>query len=318
MFCVGEKRDNRKDREFLTHNNYKRRDVISKLTAESIKNNLEKTLSKNDITEIEYEAQTNPVFRYYGIRVAYRNDFPQNKILRISDNKNLILIKGNTDTGYDHIIERHNFWSTKIYTKIENNQIVFQNQSRFPKDQYPLLFIKIAEEIYTEENYVKDNSHPEAEKYDLYIGNYSFDSIKSEKVKLLIYKGTKIIHSLFPKSDSHNQKRIKNFQFTRGKVELNKNEVYIPYLDIELKVKFAILIEKDFEKNTENINIITYDLEDYRYHYIQKIGIRKLIKFNSEKSEITTYQFTDLRPIERKIKELNDKLESGEIKLPEN
>jgi hypothetical protein len=278
---------------------------------------LEKTLSKNDITEIEYEAQTNLIFRYYGIRVAYRNDFPQNKILRVSDNENLILIKGNSDTGYDHIIQRHNFWSTEIYTKTENNQVVFQNQSRFPKDQYPLLFIKIAEEIFREENYIKDNTHPEAEKYDLYIGDYSFDSIKLEKVKLLIYKGTKIIHSLFPKSDSYNPKRVKNFQFTRGKVELNKNEVYIPYLDIELKLKFAILIEKDFEKDTENINIITYDL-DYRYHYIQQIGIRKLIKFNSAKSEIKTYQLTNLRPIERKIKEINDKLESGEIKLPEN
>ena len=81
---------------------------------------LEKTLSKSDITEIEHEAQTNPIFRYYGIRVPYNKDLPQNKILRISDNKNLILIKGNTDTGYEHIVGRHTFWSTKIYTKPEN------------------------------------------------------------------------------------------------------------------------------------------------------------------------------------------------------
>lgn len=277
----------------------------------------EKTLSKSDITEIEQEARTNPIFRYYGIRVAYRKDLAQNEILRISDNKNLILIKGNTDTGYEHIIDRHIFWSTKIYTKPENNEIVFQDQSKFPQDQYPLLFIKIAEEIFIEDNFIKENPHPEADKYDLYIGDYSFDGIKNEKVKLILYKGTKIIHSLFPKSDSHNKKRVKKFPFSRGTVQTKHNEVFIPYLDIELKIRFGILIEKDFKNDTEYINILTFDLDNECF-YKDKIGYRKLLKFDSKKSEIITYQHGDLRPIERKIKEINDKLKSGELKLPEN
>lgn len=278
---------------------------------------MERTLSKNDIREIETEAQTNPIFRYYGIRVPYNKDLSQNKILRISDNKNLILIKGNEDTGYEHIVNRHIFWSTKIYKKIENDQTVFQNQSRFPKDQYPLLFVKIAEEIYNEDNYVEDNPHEESDKYDLYVGDYSFDSVKKEKVKLLLYKGTKIIHSLFPKSDSHNQKRVKKFPFTRGKVEIHKNETFIPYLDIELKIRYGILVEKNIEKDTEDINILIFDLDNECF-YKHKVGYRKLIKFDSEKSELITYQHTDLRPIERKIKEINEKIESGEFKIPES
>lgn len=276
---------------------------------------MEKTLSKSDIIEIEHEAQTNPIFRYYGIRVPHNKDLSQNKILRISDNKNLILIKGNTDTGYEHIVDRHTFWSTKIYTKPENDEIVFQNQSKFPQDQYPLLFIKIAEEIFCEHNFIKENPHPEADKYDLYIGDYSFDGLKNEKIKLVLYKGTRIIHSLFPKSDTHNKRRIKKFPFTRGTVQTNHNEVYIPYLDVKLNVRFGILIEKDFQNDTEYINILTFDL-DKECFYKEKIGYRKLIKFDSEKSEIKTYQHGDLRPIERKIKEINDKINSGELKLP--
>ena len=207
------------------------------------------------------------------------------------------------------------FGLQKYILSLKMLKIVFQNKSKFPQDQYPLLFIKIAEEIFCEHNFIKENPHPESDKYDLYIGDYSFDGLKNEKVKLVLYKGTKIIHSLFPKSATHNKKRNKKFPFTRGTVQTNHNEVYIPYLDVKLNVRFGILIEKDFKNDTEYINILTFDL-DKECFYKEKIGYRKLIKFDSEKSEIITYQHGDLRPIERKIKEINDKLNSRELKLP--
>ena len=44
-----------------------------------------------------------------------------------------------------------------------------------------------------------------------------FGEAGKEKVKLLLYKGTKIVHSLFLGRDSYNQKRAKNSRLQEGK-----------------------------------------------------------------------------------------------------
>lgn len=281
---------------------------------------MEQLLSKEDIREILSNNRENPVFKYSGIRLMSTDKHSFKEVIAISDKHNLILIKGNEDTGNEHIRERHNFWSTKNYiVKNPTGDIVFQDQSKFPKNVAPIEFIKIADEIYSNENLIIDNPHPMANLFDLYIGEYKFD--KPRKVKLLLYKGTKIIHSLFLISSTYNKKRVSKFPFSRGTVkfsfnpETGTNDTLIPYFDTTPKPRYCIVIEKHPKKDLENLLIVVYKSNEPEKHYIKKIGERKLIKFETKKHEEVSYQYGDLRPIEKIIMEINKDITSGKINL---
>jgi hypothetical protein len=281
---------------------------------------LEKLLSQEDIQEIIHNNRDNPVFKYYGVKLISTEKHSYKEVVAVSERNNLILIKGNEDTGITHISERHNFWSTKHYI-VENQkgEIVFQNQSKFPRNVTPLEFIKIADQIYSNENKVIENNHQMADLFDLYIGEYLFD--KPRKVKLLLYKETKIIHSLFLSSSAYNKKRINKFPFSRGKVQFSTNpetsieETLIPYYDTTPKPRYGILIEKYPSENLENISVLIFNPNDTRLFLCRKIGERKLIMFETKKHEEVAYIHGDLRPMEKVIMEINKDVESGKINL---
>ncbi|WP_299095256.1 hypothetical protein [uncultured Winogradskyella sp.] len=281
---------------------------------------MEKLLSKADIQDILENNPDNPVFKYYGVRLMGTEKHSYKEVLAVSDKNNLILIKGNKDTGNIHIKERHNFWSTKNYiVKNPKGEIVFQDQSRFPKDVAPIKFMKIADEIYSDENLIIDNPHPMANLFDLYIGEYQFD--KPQKVKLLLYKGTKIIHSLFLARSTYNKKRVSKFPFSRGTVEFRynpetgTNDTLIPYFDTRPKPRYCLVIEKHPKEDLENILLIVYKSDEPEKHYLKKIGKRKLIKFETKKHEEVSYQHGDLRPLEKIIIETDNDIKTGKINL---
>ncbi|MAB49490.1 MAG: hypothetical protein CMC05_12755 [Flavobacteriaceae bacterium] len=285
---------------------------------------MENLLTKEDINEILSNNRDNPVFKYYGVRLMATDKHSFKEVIAISDKNNLILIKGNEDTGNEHIRERHNFWSTKKYIVPDNNgELKFQNQSRFPMDVAPINYLKIADEIYSKENLIEDNPHPMAEKFDLYIGEYQFEKPKKEKVKLLLYKGTKIIHSLFLARDSYNQKRVKKFPFARGKVKfkIKKDkgieETFIPYYDVNTKLRYGISIEKYPNENMEHIYLLIFNPKDYSYHNFIKLLERELTHFPTKKHEEVTYQHCDLREVERYIMNIDYGIENGYLKYGE-
>lgn len=280
---------------------------------------MEQLLSEQDIKEILSSNRENPVFKYYGIRLMSTDKHSFKEVIAISDKHNLILIKGNEDTGNEHIRERHNFWSTKKYiVATDNGGLRFQSQSRFPMRVAPIDYLKIADEIYSIDNLIKDNSHAMAEKFDLYIGEYLFDKPKQEKVKLLIYKGTKIIHSLFLARDSYNQKRAKKFPFARGTVKFKTKkgieETFIPYYDVTTKLRYGISIEKYPSEDIEHIYLLIFNPKDYSYHNFIKLLERKLTYFQTKKHEEVTYQFNDLSEIERYIMNIDYGIENGYLK----
>lgn len=283
---------------------------------------MEKLLAKEDIDEILKNYKESPVFKYNGVRLLTTGEHSFKEVIAVSDKNRLILIKGNEDTGNQHIRERHDYWSTKIYTKInDNEEIVFQNQSRFPRNTYPYQYLKIADEIYLKENLVVNNHHPQADKFDLYIGEYLFEESKNEKVKLLLYKGTKIIHSLFLAHASYNKKRVKKFPFSRGQIKFKINQekgtmkTLIPYLDIAGNRRYGIEIEKFPEQKLMNILILIFISGNYEYYHYLEIGESELVNFKSLESERITYQHCDLREFERIILEIDLAIESGKIKL---
>lgn len=283
---------------------------------------MEQLLSKEDIKQILSSNRENPVFKYYGVRLMSTDKHSFKEVIAISDKHNLILIKGNEDTGNEHIRERHNFWSTKKYiVPDDNGGLRFQDQSRFPMGVAPIDYLKIADEIYSTENLIENNSHPMSEKFDLYIGEYLFDKPKKEKVKLLLYKSTKIVHSLFLARDSYNQKRAKKFPFARGKVKFKTKkgveETFIPYYDVTTKLRYGISIEKYPSEDMEHIYLLIFNPKDYSGHNFIKLLERKLTYFQTKKHEEVTYQFNDLSEVERYIMDIDYGIENGYLKFGE-
>ena len=285
---------------------------------------MEQLLTKEDIDKILYGNFKNPVLRYHGYILIPKEHHPHTALIAVSDRHSLFLINGNSETGNQHIIERHNYWSTKLYTvQKENGEPVFQNQSKFPGDVSPIHFLMIADEIYKPENLIVDNTHADSDKFDLYIGEFLFEKKNKEKVKLLVYKDTKIIHSLFLQSAKYNKKRVKKFPFARGVVKYAKKKpnefrkILIPYIDSNGKLSFGITIEKYPDQNREDIIIMIFDPESSdlsKYNFI-KIQEREINNFINEQAEEFNYQHADLREVEQIIQKLDNGLKSGQYEF---
>ncbi|MGB6268279.1 MAG: hypothetical protein WBF67_04650, partial [Olleya sp.] len=182
-------------------------------------------------------------------------------------------------------------------------------------------FVRIADSIYHPQNEIKDNEHSGAEFFDLYRASITFpDYDKPEPVNLLIYKNTKIIHTLYPKRDTFERKikKAKGFLFHRDKVEIeySVNERYlqirIPYISFNRKLWYALFIDKDFKKNIEYWSILVFlghHISKYKIDYIEQ----PLVKSNLYRA---TYQYADLRVVERFIKDFDEKLKKGIVTLP--
>lgn len=135
--------------------------------------------------------------------------FKKTDIMRISQDKKLILFKGNAHTGYQHIFERHNPL-LKGATWSEGGSI--NESTKFSFNHIPILdYLIIAEEIYDAKNLNSDkNTKPHS--FDLYIGSYTDQWNVSNSYRLLLYKDTKIIHNLFPEKKVYHQlKHVKGF-----------------------------------------------------------------------------------------------------------
>lgn len=275
---------------------------------------MELILNAQDIRDVEHEAATEFEFKYYGVRLMDSASYNFKKVLQVSDVNNLILIKGNKDTCYEHIRMRHNYWTTSVYPQGES----FQFQGLFPQDTYPAMFTNIADTIYSYGKLIKDNVNQGAKIFDLYEGHVIFNGLdKPDKVKLLLYKDTRIIHTMYPQSSKYN-KRKKNrpsgFSFARGEVKVVQHNsftklVFVPYLDTKLRTKYVFIVQKNFVLAKELLTIHVYD-DFENLTGLVDLGERDLIHFDGDTSEQITYQHTNLKDIERLIMEIDSKRSS--------
>ncbi len=269
---------------------------------------MNKTLSLDDIKEVENDSRTNPLFRYYSLRVASVSSLNWKGIIEISF-KGLIMINGNSETGFQHINERHNYWSLWYY----RNGNEFESQSKFPEDIAPIDFIKIANEIFCPENYVLKNEHKNADKFEKYVGDYTFKNGNTEIVNLILYKNSKIIHSLYPQSRKYNKRknRIK-FPFSRGGVKVESDafyrvkEIHVPFFGKDNILKYVLLVEMFYDRDIEEWSILVIDQNgQYKYHY--NYGSRKIVPFKGDTYARISFQFNELREIEDFIVKINKK-----------
>jgi len=172
---------------------------------------MEQSLTKEEIQFVLHQA-TDPIFKMPGLIGKMANGNPLT-IASITP-KGLIFIYGNEDTGLKHIMERHEYFSNRAdwYLNQEGKHEM-DNPSKFSRVSMPLsAYSAIVDEIYKPEN-LTESKRPEL------FEKYSGFSNRMENIELqyhlLVYSGTKIVHSLFPQKKQFN-KRQKILNFKRG------------------------------------------------------------------------------------------------------
>lgn len=267
---------------------------------------MDTNLTEIEIEKIEYEARTNPIFKISGLRVFSKSNPDFRDIIAISD-KGLILIRGNSKTGYLHIKERHDFWTIKRYSDGDK----FQAQSKFPKEILPIDYLKIANKIYLQENLVIKNEHKDANQFEKYVGLYPLEGVIEEEINLVLYKGTKIIHSLYPQNKKYNKDRNKiKYPYTRGevRVEINYknqvNEIFVPFFNIDNKLKYGLVIKRFYDEKIEEWYVLIYD-NDEEVKSFKPFGQKSLTFFEGGKFAKTTFQHCDLKIIENYLLQID-------------
>lgn len=239
-------------------------------------------------------------------------------IAKVSPMTGLILVWGNNYTGFTHIQERHDFFSILPYwievkESDRNTSMKLQDQSRFRPDSIPFWdYISIADSLYKPENInVEKNSH--IAKFDLYFGEHVNKENRMELYNLLLYKNSKVIHTLYPQSSRNNRKRVSKFNFARGVARGVQNykeaivEITIPYLNSNKIVQYSLLIKKYLGRKIEESIVIIHDKNGMPAGFVS-VAERSFTNFQSLPHEITIWQLADLRDLELCIKIINSQM----------
>lgn len=245
-------------------------------------------------------------------------------IVKVSPNLELIFAKGNKYTGYDHIHLRHEQWTNApkwIESKDKHGKVSLrlQNQGLFRKDSLPFFdYCNIAESVYKKEN-LNSEKNKRPELFEMYSGEHLHKDNSSQEYNLLVYKGTKVVHTLYPQSTKNNPKRIKGFKFYRGGVSGSWDtmnsivKIEIPYLNHQDIIKYVFIIRRLLYKKTE-LGIIQVNDNFGKPWKSIILGERNI---DSQKCgdglnsmELTGWQYADLRGIEKNILEI-DKQENN-------
>lgn len=274
-------------------------------------------LTEKEINEIEEYAERNPSLKDPNL---FNFGSKPTTILKVSIKNELIFVKGTKDTGFDHIHKRHDFWSNSSYwiESIDsdgNKKRRLQNQSKFRTDSTPIVdYVQIADSVYSKNNLnVEKNSC--SDKFDLYCGIYNHKDNSSELYNLLLYKNSKVVHTLYPQTTKNNLKTVKKFNFARGKTSLvyrdinDTVEISIPYLDFEKKIKYSLLISKNLEKKIEYFKILIHNSSEIpdKFYYLGEQPFDEF-NFSETNKELRKYQYAELKNIERIIKQIDREL----------
>lgn len=279
-------------------------------------------LTKSQLADIEEDAR-DPLLK--DTRYLHLLGSGPISIYRVSPVAELILIKGNEHTGMLHINARHGFHSPRNWqvhsVAGEAPTVRLDDPSRFRRIQVPILnYVAIAEAVYLQGNLdAAGNKRPEV--FDKYVGDYTSPDGVVERHVLLLYRGTKIIHTLFPQKSTNNQKQLRGFPFKRGLVSFEEHlgasatDFIIPYSDDSGQTKYALMIRFNTALKTQEILLWVYSESGEREQFVL-LDSRPHDSFNAsvKMNALFQLQHADLRHYEQAIKDT----ESGKIKrLPD-
>ncbi len=173
-------------------------------------------------------------------------------ILSIS-NAGLIHIHGNRDTGWAHIISRHSYYSNDLYF----GHGALGEPSRFQNTVIPIFdWRQVADDFFMQGN-IDTKEHPDTAMFVKYTGSFSrfTDSNGTSKEFILIlYRSTRIVHSLFPKKSLQAdtpKSKLREFKRALDYITAEKPlfgdtlTIRIPYANEELTERYVIVVRID-------------------------------------------------------------------------
>lgn len=162
-------------------------------------------------------------------------------IVRVLPDEGLIMIKGNEHTGMNHITHRHRF-NRQVWEK-DRDKINISSELRYGTAPYDYLLI--ARSVYKPENLRPDlNKRPD--NFDCYFGLHQQLNGDLVEYYLFTYKGTGIVHTLYPKDTQNPSKRLRLYR--QGGIGWEENLMRatftytIPYRDKLDRVVFTIVV----------------------------------------------------------------------------
>ncbi len=252
-------------------------------------------LTNEEINDIIKYAEDNPPLKY-----PYVIGFGSEKtaVWKVTPKNNIIIIKGDKYTGFEHINDRHNYWSEQPFWNENNNgEFILDNPSKFNKNSLPIVeYADVADKLYNKEFLnIEKNKAPEL--FDLYIGKID----DGTSYKMLLYKNTKILHTLFPEKKIHNKNKNNIINYhkgnTFGKYENGEYTIETPWFNEKNQVIYNLVFFIDLINKKEKCILINSKKEMY------------IELFEGDKSKISTLSdevkyigFSDFTLVEKKIK----------------
>lgn len=258
-------------------------------------------LSDFQMAQIIREAESNPDF--LDDKIMHFGKYYYS-VIKVSKIHKLILIEGNEHTGFKHINKRHDFFDSQ--TDWKGNKL--GTGSKFSSNSFGYFdYLKIADQVFDIENFIEeDRKNNDYETYKKTLNLFG----KGCVYRLVVYKGTRIIHTLFPEKDISIWKRPEKFNFIR--VVSNATVDYmnsIKRFTISYKNKkeivYQISITKNYFLKEERIEII--DVLK-RIVIFQSVGQLGDSFDNSNIPDFLTYKNADLTAWEQEIVNYIDNL----------
>jgi hypothetical protein len=227
-------------------------------------------------------------------------------------------VNGNDWTGRVHIDKRHSLTSRLPYW--DKNQKI-GNPTKFGLQIAPVHYIDLADKIYCPENLCNEkNNRPEL--FDIYIGEVKFLRLPEYEYTLVLYKNTKILHTLFLSSNSRpfNKKKVLNWR--QGWTSFTHNlatgiETYkIPYFDHNDNERAEIIL-RCIKSIGKEIWYVQINQEDGSPQFTSIVKEENCINSISPQIRSVQLDFSDMNWLEKEIKKLmNNEKNGSPNKLP--
>jgi len=245
---------------------------------------MEQLFNSGEISSIIYKSGDPK----YQIKNLHHPGFAKCQIQKISK-QGLILVTGNDDTGYCHIMKRHNPVRVDSFKKDSG---ILDSPTTFEYGFQPIFHIlPIADDVYLTENKV---SLDEYSAFEMYVGASNALSTNHNQYRLLLYKFTKIIHTLYPLKSSSKRKYSLNLAWVHDLASWtphNKNvSITITYKDYDGKLRVSLVIIHDnyLKKcfghytlhDSDDSPVARYDLPALPWQEIDHITIRALYRYH--------------------------------------
>jgi len=164
----------------------------------------------------------------------------------------------------------------------------------------------IVDQLFNPDNVGSKNNEPEL--FDVYKGDVKSENNEDGIYTMILYKGTKILHALYPnkKINNHTKKGNKPLKYAKGKPQytIDTNpfvvSIGVPYRDNKGKVFYSVEIFRDYDKKIE-VALVRDHRKDGHFQLYEE-ELTKEFDQHSLRTEVDFLQFQDFTKVEKMIK----------------